>query len=67
MRRDLDTLRERVVAREVRRELRSSASDWAFADLRARIGRARSLERIATLKVQARLEHLRPGTSDGGF
>jgi head-tail adaptor len=68
MRKDLDTVRERHIAREVRDELRASASDWGWASIHARIGTPRSNERVATGEELARLDHhLRPGTSEGGF
>lgn len=67
MRKDIDSARERQIAREVRVELRTEVGDWAWAAIRARAGRTRNLERAAARERRARREVLRPGTSEGGF
>lgn len=66
MRIDLDRVRERHVAREVRDELRVSA-DWGWASMHARIGMTKNIDRIATGQELAQLDQLRPGTFEGGF
>lgn len=67
MRIDLDRVRERHIAREVRDELRVSASNWGWASMHGRIGTTRNIDRIATGQELAQLDQLRPGTFEGGF